>query len=852
MERKITPAVTAVAVALGIVLFLAGCAPSANDEGGFSGEGHGGNPSVKAKLDDAKKVAPRVLRDLTDEQVSSVENPKVRKFLERRETWAADIERSAHDWPSTEAAEEDRLALYPPHLRERAAVTAPRMASDIRFSWTIAEKVVLSLDEAVDILLHESAHHLEQTDEAFVKLTVAEVMRLWKRTRRPDPRFLRSALCDRLADYYLLLTPTERSVFSQTCATALTLKINQVQKVPPYDAVTGVDVSFGFSATLEDVEDREPIFPVREFQIHGIANLSRMEGRATQLEDAWRVVHLSVHSENIRDELNEFFTILDDKPLTVAELMRRGDPRISIIGPEYRSSVLVYDSAFPYALDMDRVAQARSPVITDGAQLIVFVSATGKWWPIAYTEGTALKAPYSDHAVIQTAAVPVYTTARLVSPFIDKEPGAELSSFRTARYKPEMLTVNWNHLAFLGPGRFDVMPYSAAGMNISEQQVQDALRKLRMAPVLVPELNEFEALVKDLDQKLISLSHSMEDQPVLKAELREIYAQYFLRRARVKQGDGVLAFLNYVGSNKDILRYGLTREELRFLVLRGLDTYLRTAHSIPVAGRRSSFEENLELLGWRFETLEVTPQQVEEVVRRDKNLGLKFYFYDEAQALMKRWREDACADELGLDWVLQRYMLDLEREVGLTASELGITPEVIQDSVRVASLIEAYRILESELLPKMKKEYRPTSKDLGALAYWATRFRTAVGRSFYTAEYLYVGKDPFRSVTPESNQGSQIDMGPPTVNSPSSGMAHSRRIIEDAAKEVLGNMERNAILGESETLRSSAGGAIRKGAQTFTVEMETLLEELEHPLQPSIEHENLVIGTRPRRVIGAP
>ncbi|MEZ4751034.1 MAG: hypothetical protein R3B54_10555 [Bdellovibrionota bacterium] len=152
MERNIFPSVTAVAVAFGFVLLVGACAPTANDEGGFSGEGHGGNPSVKAKLDDAKKVAPRVLRNLTDEQIASVENPEVRNFLKRRNSWAADIESSAHDWPTTEEAEEERLAHYPPHLRERAAVTTPHRSSDIRFSWTVAEKVVLSLDEAVDIL----------------------------------------------------------------------------------------------------------------------------------------------------------------------------------------------------------------------------------------------------------------------------------------------------------------------------------------------------------------------------------------------------------------------------------------------------------------------------------------------------------------------------------------------------------------------------------------------------------------------------------------------------------------------------------------------------------------------------
>ncbi|MCB0417749.1 MAG: hypothetical protein KDD39_08870 [Bdellovibrionales bacterium] len=847
MERKIVSSVTAAAVTVGVVLLLGACAPSANDEGGFSGEGHGGNPSVKAKLDDAKKIAPRVLRDLTDEQVASVDNPEVREFLKRRFTWANDIESSSHDWPTTEEAERDRLSHYPPHLRERAAVTNPRMASDIRFSWTVAEKVVLSLDEAVDVLLHESAHHLAQTDEAFVKLAVAEVMRLWKRTRQPDEMALRGPLCDRLGDYYLLFTDPERETFLNICNTVLRLRINQVQKVPPYDAVSSVDVSFEFVTSMEE---RNPFDPGRDFHMQGISNLTRVENPT---DDGWRVGQLSVHSKEIRDELNEFFRILDEKPATVSDLLRRNNPRVRVLPEADQPPFLIYDSAFPRPLDEAQPSPVVKafPVLNQGSQLIVYVTSTGKWWPLAYTPGGNFKYTFSQFSLIQMGSRPIYTTARLAAPFMDREPGAEHMPFHTARYKPEMLTVNWNHLAFLGPGPFNLRPFSSAGMTIEEAQVQDALRKLRMAPILLPELDEFESLAKDVEKKLISMKNSIVAQPILKAELREIHAQYFLRRARVRKGDGVLAFLNYIGSDKNILRYGLTQLELRFLVLRALSTYLKTAHNIPAARRLVAFEENLELLGWRLETFEISRRDVSSVVTEDSNLALRFYFYDQAQAMMKEWRETVGEDE-SVEWLLRNYLAELERELGLKASEVAITGSSIDDTVRVASLIEAYKILKDELLPKMQKSFEPTPADVAALAYSAVRFREAIGRTFYTAEYLYVGRDPFPNRVPPNNDGTWIE----SENSPYS----QKRYVNGLARNTLPSNDLQpdaARIGPEPVAwpdphvldkyaKNKTGSGLEMGAQVGT-EIDFLTKQYNHYLQSrDYSREDLAVGNSPR------
>ncbi|MEZ4751035.1 MAG: hypothetical protein R3B54_10560 [Bdellovibrionota bacterium] len=701
-------------------------------------------------------------------------------------------------------------------------------------------------------MLHESAHHLEQTDEAFVKLAVAEVMRLWKRTRQPDEIALRTALCDRLADYYLLLTHPERSHFVTTCNAVTTLKVYRVQKMPPYDAVMSVDVSFSLRATLEDMNVS---LPVRDFYIQGIANLSRVENqstlkesawRVTHMEDAWRVAHMSVHSRSIRDELNDFFAILDEKPKTVKELMRKLDPRIHVLAPENRQSFLIYDSAFPRPHENGATTNAfgnQAPVLNEGSQLIVFTTATGKWWPLAYTSGTKWGFEIADYSVIKPEATPVYTTARLVAPFIDKEPGVELMPYSSTRYKPEMITVNWNHLAFLGPGPFNLRPYSAAAMSIEETKVQDALRKLRMAPVLGPDPTEFEALVKEVDEMLISMKSSMETQPVLKAEMREIHAQYFLRRARVERGDGFLAFLNYMGSEKDVLRYGLTHSELQFLVLRSLDTYLKTEHNIPLVRRLSSFEENLEMLGWRFETLEVTRQQVDQVVRRDDAMRLKFYFYDQAQALLKKWRESVSTDDTGMDWVVQNYLAELERDLGLTAADVGITAEAIEDSLRVANLIEAYQILQNHLLPKMQKGYSPSPKDVAEIAYWAGKFRRAVNASFYTAEYLYVSKDPFpSSAEPGRNEESWIEHELLPTRKPD-----PRRIAKDkkAALEDLQNrFEKVHPKPQLEDV-AGAAGALRRGARSSGA-LEYVENLMELPLDWPEEKRNLAVGRFPR------
>jgi len=145
------------------------------------GESHGGDPSPRARMKEAKEQGALILLQLDPAQLDPNLPANVRDWIEKnRVEWATDVASSPHNWPENDAADKKLIAERPDHLKNRAAITTRDKKAAIDFSSSIVEKKAPDVERALQVVWHESCHHLNEVDETFIDSLVDAVYQSWR------------------------------------------------------------------------------------------------------------------------------------------------------------------------------------------------------------------------------------------------------------------------------------------------------------------------------------------------------------------------------------------------------------------------------------------------------------------------------------------------------------------------------------------------------------------------------------------------------------------------------------------------------------------------------------------------